>query len=178
MVLSSFSGVATIFLLQSVLDPLAKLNCFMQPKAIHFSKLSVRIALESVVSYISADVDIIKNACAMESIVDELLLEIGDAFQLHKQQQEARTNTCTSILVHGKTRFALSKTEKEVVEARKISVLKKTQTDTKYCMFIFNNIHELFLVFMYMYRLALATHVIIMSCMYDHIETHNVVTMV
>ena len=42
---------------------------------------------------ISADVDIIENACTMESIVDELLLEIGDAFELHKEQQEARTNT-------------------------------------------------------------------------------------
>ena len=44
---------------------------------------------------ISTNVNIIENACAMESIVDELLLEIGDAFVLHKQQQEATTNTCS-----------------------------------------------------------------------------------
>ena len=48
MVLSSFSGVATIFLLQSVLDLLAKLNCFMQRKATDFSRLP--IILESIVS--------------------------------------------------------------------------------------------------------------------------------
>lgn len=48
MVLSSFSGVATIFLLQSVLDLLAKLNCFMQRKATDFSKQP--IILESIVS--------------------------------------------------------------------------------------------------------------------------------
>ena len=48
MVLSSFSSVATIFLLQSVLDLLAKLNCFMQRKATDFSKLPV--ILESIVS--------------------------------------------------------------------------------------------------------------------------------
>ena len=48
MVLSSFSGAATIFLLQSVLDLLAKLNCFMQRKATDFSKLP--IIFESIVS--------------------------------------------------------------------------------------------------------------------------------
>ena len=48
MVLSSFSGVATIFLLQSVLDLLAKLNCFMQRKATDFRQLP--IILESIVS--------------------------------------------------------------------------------------------------------------------------------
>ena len=50
---------------------------------------------------ISTDVDIIENTCTMESIVDKLLLEICDAFELHKQQQEATTNTST--LVHGRT---------------------------------------------------------------------------
>ena len=45
---------------------------------------------------ISADV---KNACTMESIVDKILLEIGDAFELHKQQQEATTKPST--LVYG-----------------------------------------------------------------------------
>ena len=30
---------------------------------------------------ISADVDIPENACAIESIVDQLLLEAGDAFE-------------------------------------------------------------------------------------------------
>ena len=103
---------------------------------------------------ISADIDIIENACSMEFIVDKLLLEIGNAFELHKQQQEATTNTST--LVHGGTRFAVPKTEKEVVEARKTSVPEKTQTDTKYYMFIFNNIRELFPVFLY--TIALATN--------------------
>ena len=55
---------------------------------------------------ISADVHIIESTCAaMESIVDELLLEIGDTFELHKQQQDATTNTST--LVHGRTRFVV-----------------------------------------------------------------------
>ena len=85
---------------------------------------------------ISADIDSIENACAMESIVDELLLEVGNAFELHEQQQEPTTNTST--LVHGRTRFAVPKTEKEVTEARKASVPKKTQTDTKYCMRLWN----------------------------------------
>ena len=57
-------------------------------------------------------------------------------FELHKQQHEATTNTSTLVL--GRTWFAVSKTEREVVEARKISVPKKTYTK-----FIFNNIHEL-----------------------------------
>ena len=93
--------------------------------------------------------------------MDELLLEIGDTFELHKQQQEATTNTST--LVQGRTQFAVPKTEKEVVEARKPSV-PKIKTDTKYCMFIFSNIHEPFPFFLY--TLALATCVvIIMSTM-------------
>ena len=50
----------------------------------------------------------------MESIVNELLLEIGDAFELHKQQQEATTNAST--LVRGRTQFAVPKTGKEVAE--------------------------------------------------------------
>ena len=89
---------------------------------------------------ISTDVDIPKNACAMESIVDQL--EAGDAFELYKQEQEVLTTTST--LVHGGTRFALPKTEKEVVEARKASVPKKTQADTKYCMRLWNewNMHR------------------------------------
>ena len=112
---------------------------------------------------ISVDVDIIENACAMESIVDELRLEIGDAFELHKQQQEATRNTST--LVYGRTRFAVPKTEKELVKVRKTSVPKKNQTDTKYYMFIFSNVHELFPVFLY----TLATYVIIMSLFFNNI---------
>ena len=61
---------------------------------------------------ISADDDIIDNACTMESIVDNVLVEIGDAFKLYKQQQETTANT--SILVHERTRFAAPKTENEV----------------------------------------------------------------
>ena len=49
---------------------------------------------------ISADLDTIENACAMKSIVD-VVLEVGDTFELHKQQQEATTNTST--LVHERT---------------------------------------------------------------------------
>ena len=49
-VLSSFTGVATIFLLRSVLDLLAKLNCYVQRKSADFSKLP--IILESIVSEI------------------------------------------------------------------------------------------------------------------------------
>ena len=41
LVLSSYSGIATIFLLSAVLDLLAKLNCFMQRKATDFSRLSI-----------------------------------------------------------------------------------------------------------------------------------------
>ena len=41
LVLSSFSGIATIFLLPAVLNLLAKLNCFMQKKATDFSRLPV-----------------------------------------------------------------------------------------------------------------------------------------
>ena len=51
--------------------------------------------------------NISKNACTIESIVDELLLEIGDTFELHKQQHKATTNT--SSLVHGRTQFAVPK---------------------------------------------------------------------
>ena len=92
----------------------------------------------------------------------------GDTFEL---QQDA--TTYTSTLVHGKTWFALPKTEKEiytfVVEARKNSVVNKTQIDIKYCTgtFIFNNIHELFTVFLY--TLALATHSIIMSSIFNNV---------
>jgi hypothetical protein len=81
---------------------------------------------------ISANVDIFDNACAMESIIDELLLEAGDAFEVYEQQQGVASNASTPV--HGRTRFAVPKTEEEVVEARKASVPKKTQTDTRYCM--------------------------------------------
>ena len=46
MVLSSYSAVATVILLSSTLDLLAKLNCFMQRKATDFSRLP--IVLESI----------------------------------------------------------------------------------------------------------------------------------
>ena len=48
LVLSSFSGIATIFLLSAVLDLLARLNCFMQKKSADFSRLP--IILEGVIS--------------------------------------------------------------------------------------------------------------------------------
>lgn len=41
LVLTSYSGVATIVLLSVVLDLLAKLNCIMQRKATNFSKLPI-----------------------------------------------------------------------------------------------------------------------------------------
>ena len=76
-----------------------------------------------------------------------VLLEFGDAFKLHKLQQEATTNTST--LVRGRTLFAVAKTEKEVVEARKISVPKKIQIEPY--------VH--ILVSAFLYTLALATWV-------------------
>ena len=48
LVLSSFSAIATIFLLSAVLDLLARLNCFMQKKAADFSRLP--IILEAIIS--------------------------------------------------------------------------------------------------------------------------------
>ena len=42
------------------------------------------------------------------------------------------------IKLLGRAQFAVPKTEKEVTEARKASVPKKTQTDTKYCMCLWN----------------------------------------
>ena len=93
---------------------------------------------------ISADVDI---TCAMVSIVDELLLEIGDTLELHKQQHKATTNTST--LVHSRARFAVPKTEKKVVEAKKNKkqCAQEDPNGYKYYMFIFSNIHQLFLVY-------------------------------
>ena len=41
---------------------------------------------------ISANVDIFDNACAMESIIDELLLEAGEAFEVYEQQQGVASN--------------------------------------------------------------------------------------
>ena len=41
LVLSSFIGIATIFLLSAVLNLLAKLNCFLQRKNADFSRLSI-----------------------------------------------------------------------------------------------------------------------------------------
>ena len=87
-------------------------------------------------SNVSTDVDYFDSACAMESIVDELLLQAGDVFELHEQQQEVTTNNST--LAHGRIWFAVPKTDEEVVEARRASVPKKTQTDTKYCMRLWN----------------------------------------
>jgi len=43
LILSSFSGVASIILLSKVLDLLAKLNCFMQRQATDFSRLRLMI---------------------------------------------------------------------------------------------------------------------------------------
>ena len=48
LVLSSFSGIASVFLLSAALDLLAKLNCFMQKKAADFSRLP--IILEGIIS--------------------------------------------------------------------------------------------------------------------------------
>ena len=48
LVLSSFSGIASIFLLSAALDLLAKLNCFMRKKAADFSRLP--IILEGIIS--------------------------------------------------------------------------------------------------------------------------------
>ena len=48
LVLSSFSGIASIFLLSAAPDLLAKLNCFMQKKAADFSRLP--IILEGIIS--------------------------------------------------------------------------------------------------------------------------------
>ena len=48
LVLSSYSGVATVILLSAVLDLLAKLNGFMQRKATDFSRLP--IILESILA--------------------------------------------------------------------------------------------------------------------------------
>ena len=39
--LSSYSGIATIFLLSAVLDLLTKLNCFMERKATDLSRLPI-----------------------------------------------------------------------------------------------------------------------------------------
>ena len=46
--LSSFSGIATIFLFSAVLDLLARLNCFMLKKAADLSRLP--IILEAIIS--------------------------------------------------------------------------------------------------------------------------------
>ena len=89
-------------------------------------------------SNVSTDVDKFDNTCAMESIVDEILLQAGNAFELHEQQQKIATNNST--LVYGRIQFAVPKTDEEVVEARRsrASVPKKTQTDTKYCICLWN----------------------------------------
>ena len=65
---------------------------------------------------ISADVDVIENACAMEHYWKSVTTV-------------QTTTTNASILVHERTRFAVSKTQREVVEARKNCVPKKTKTD-------------------------------------------------
>ena len=41
LVLSSFSGVASVILLSEILDLLAKLSCFMQRKVTDFSRLPI-----------------------------------------------------------------------------------------------------------------------------------------
>ena len=46
---------------------------------------------------ISANVDIFDNACAMESIIDELLLEAGEAFEVYEQQQGVASNASTPV---------------------------------------------------------------------------------
>ena len=75
---------------------------------------------------ISADMDIFKNACAMESVVDELLLEAGDAFELYKQEQEVPTTTST--LVYGRTWFALVEARKPVCPRRPKQILSTVCT--------------------------------------------------
>ena len=75
------------------------------------------------------------DACALESIVDNLLLEASEAFEQNGLEQEVAT---TSMLSIETCRFAAPKTESDVAEARRASVPKKTQTDTKYCMRLWN----------------------------------------
>ena len=89
------------------------------------------------VGNISANVDIFDHACTMESIIDELLLEACDAFEVYEQQQGVASNPSTPV--HERTRFS---SKEEVVEAREASVPKKTRTDTRYCMHLWDRCTE------------------------------------
>ena len=104
MVLSSFSGVATIFLLQSVLDLLAKLNCFMQRKATDFSKLPV--ILESIVSELNQlKRDDAEWCSQVTACVNKLANEQGINLTRSSTRSGSGSATtvseyCTSVAIH------------------------------------------------------------------------------
>ena len=104
MVLSSFSGVATIFLLQSVLDLLAKLNCFMQRKATDFSKLPV--ILENIVSELNQlKRDDAEWCSQVTACVNKLANEQGiDLTRSSTRSGSGSATTvseyCTSVAIH------------------------------------------------------------------------------
>ena len=79
----------------------------------------------------AADVDE-NQACALESLVDTLLLQASNAFET----AEIPSN---SITAETKSRFADPMSEEDVAKARRASVPKKTQADTKYCMRLWND---------------------------------------
>ena len=72
------------------------------------------------------------QACALESLVDTLLLQASNAFET----SEIPSN---SITAETKSRFADPMSEEAVARARRASVPKKTQADTKYCMRLWND---------------------------------------
>ena len=70
------------------------------------------------------------NACALESLADDLLQEAYEVFE-HGQEKS------TTSILDGKTRFANPKTE-DVAAAKRASIPKETQADTRYCMRLWN----------------------------------------
>ena len=79
--------------------------------------------------------DVVENhACALESLVDSLLLQASQSFE-NGAELEIPNN---SVIAEGKPRFAVPKSDEDVESARRAGVPKKTQADTKYCMRLWN----------------------------------------
>ena len=86
---------------------------------------------------VSADDDV-NQACALESLVDTLLLEASMEFE-HAQEDENNIKDEHKLA----SRFATPKTSEDVAMAIATRVPKKTQTDTRYCVELWkkNGVH-------------------------------------
>ena len=93
-VLSSFSGIATIFLLSAVLDLLAKLNCFMQRKTTDFSRLPV--ILEAIITELK---DLKGEGAEWCSLVETTISKLTNEYDITLRSNSTRSGQANATTI-------------------------------------------------------------------------------